>query len=508
MMGRSKGEPASGINKSKNTSARLVEGQTFRLLRYYSVASLVAFVVVAALLGAFYRQVAVNNLVDLGESKNVALTQVFANSLWPEFAPFVAMASEMSGDELRAYSETARLRQAVLEQIDGLSVLKIKVYDLEGLTVFSTEAAQIGQDKSDNAGYLAARSGQVATELTHRDTFSAFEGEIEDRDVISSYVPIQMNGQRGRIEGVFEVYDDVTPLLESINRTQTNIVLGVTLILASLYSALFFIVRRADSTIKQQHVDLIAAREKAEEANQLKSQFLATISHELRTPLTAIILYADLLQKIAKKERNLTKKQLSYLEYVLLNGERLLALINDVLHMSKIEAGHLKLSKEPFSPTDLLEDLKKQMQGLADSKKLALKTTLDPALSARLVGDREYLEQIAINLISNAIKFTEAGQIDVRFRKMDDSQWAISVTDTGIGIPAHAQEYIFDEFRQVDGGSQRKRGGTGLGLAIVHKLALMMGGKVALLSQPGKGSTFTVRLPIVLPELKVAAKKT
>lgn len=234
----------------------------FRLVRYFSITSLAAFVLVTVVLALFYRQNAINDLLVLRESNNVALTQSFANSLWPQFSRFVGSAFTLSPEELAQHEEIARLRQAVLDQMSGLSVVKVKVYDLNGLTVFSSEARQIGEDKSGNAGYLSARNGVVATELTHRDTFSAFEQTIEDRDVISSYVPIQPDGPGGAVEGVFEIYDDVTPLLRRIEQTQRNVILGVVAVLAVLYGILYAIVRRGDRIIRQQ----AAEREKAEQA--------------------------------------------------------------------------------------------------------------------------------------------------------------------------------------------------------------------------------------------------
>lgn len=174
----------------------------FRLLRYFSITSFIAMAIVVAVLGIFYSRIALNDLRELAESKNVALTQAFANSLWPQFAQFVASAKGLRDDELQSHPEIARIRQAVLAQMSGLEVVKIKVYDLTGRTVFSTELKQIGESKSNNAGFLSARSGEVASELTHRDTFSAFEQTIEDRDVFSSYIPIR-RGRTGPVEGVF-----------------------------------------------------------------------------------------------------------------------------------------------------------------------------------------------------------------------------------------------------------------------------------------------------------------
>ena len=243
----------------------------FKLLRYFSISSFIAVVLVAALLGMFYRWIALNNLMEMAESRNIALAQAFANSLWPQFAPFVESASGLSSHALRAQPEIAQLRQSVLAQMRGLEVVKVKVYSPSGLTVFSTEAKQIGEDKSTNAGFLSARQGKVASELTHRDTFSAFEQTIEDRDVFSSYIPIR-RGPEGPIEGVFELYYDVTSFLRKVKRTQISVILGVTSILAVLYGALYFVVRRADRIIKRQDVALRQYLEQIESAKETLEQ--------------------------------------------------------------------------------------------------------------------------------------------------------------------------------------------------------------------------------------------
>lgn len=263
------------------------EKEPFQLLRYFTIASLAAFVLVAVSLVTFYRRVAVNELIKIGESKNTAITQSFSNVIWPEFESFLSSASDLDADAIRTHSETARLRQAVLEQMQGLTVVKVKIYNLHGKTIFSTQESQIGEDKSGNAGFVAARNGNPATELTHRDTFSAFEGEIEDRDVISSYVPIQQ-GDSG-VKGVFEVYDDVTSLLENISIAQRNIAIGVTLVLALLYTILFLLVRQADKLIKQQFI----AQKKAEEEIQKAYQREENINHFFHYTLLNIIQYVN-----------------------------------------------------------------------------------------------------------------------------------------------------------------------------------------------------------------------
>ena len=242
---------------------------------------------------------------------------------------------------------------------------------------------------------------------------------------------------------------------------------------------------------------LARAREEAEEANRLKSEFLTTMSHELRTPLNAIIGYADLM--VTGLIGEMSDKHHNYTERIVSNGERLLTLINDLLDLSKIEAGRLDTLNQPLSPSQLLNDTQSRMLSLAEQKDLSLETYLDPNLPPQIVGDIGHLEHVLTNLVGNAIRFTKSGIVTIRFEAASDTKWQLSVTDTGLGIPPHALEYIFDEFRQVDGSSQREYGGTGLGLAIVRKLTVLMGGTVQVESEVGKGSTFTVQLPLMVP---------
>ncbi|MBI5960823.1 MAG: HAMP domain-containing protein [Chloroflexi bacterium] len=246
--------------------------------------------------------------------------------------------------------------------------------------------------------------------------------------------------------------------------------------------------------------ELAIAVKKTEEATRLKSEFLATMSHELRTPLNAIIGYTQIL--IAGMAGPLNDKQRDFHGRLLLNGKNLLKLIDDILDISKIEAGRLDLIKQPIVLQTWLDQVVAQIKALADNKGLDFQVALDDRLPKVIVGDSDRLKQITLNLLSNAFKFTTEGHVRLELRKQSDNTWTIAVSDTGSGIPAHAQEYIFDEFRQVDGTTQRQHGGTGLGLAIVRNLSLMMAGNVRVQSELGKGSTFTVLLPIVTEEAR------
>mgnify|MGYP005839423229 CR=1 FL=1 len=256
-------------------------------------------------------------------------------------------------------------------------------------------------------------------------------------------------------------------------------------------------IARQNEQLRTANQALAKARREAEDATRLKSQFLATMSHELRTPLNAIIGYTEI--QLAGMAGTLTDEQRDYQGRVLVNADHLLQMINDVLDISKIEAGRLEIVNKPFDLQAWLEEVTGQTQGLAREKALAYSATIDPRLPRVVVGDAARLKQVALNLLSNAIKFTDEGFVRVQARKHGGDAWTLTVEDSGIGIPSHMLETVFEEFRQVDSSSQRKQGGTGLGLAIVRKLVLMMGGTIRVQSQVGKGTTFTCILPLQVP---------
>lgn len=240
--------------------------------------------------------------------------------------------------------------------------------------------------------------------------------------------------------------------------------------------------------------ELQVANRIANENARLKSEFLATMSHELRTPLNAIEGFTGIILS-GMGGVQLNDKAQRYVQRIRANSARLLNLINDFLDLSRIEAGRFELARMPFSPAQLSEKWQEQFSVLAEKKGLNFVVRLGDGLPDQLMGDEEAISKIVLNLLNNAVKFTEQGQVSLTLESQGD-QWSISVEDTGIGIPPHAREFIFEEFRQVDQSSKRVHGGTGLGLAIVQKLARSMGGTVNLKSEVGQGSTFTVTLPI------------
>ncbi|HEY0932781.1 MAG TPA: ATP-binding protein, partial [Trebonia sp.] len=253
--------------------------------------------------------------------------------------------------------------------------------------------------------------------------------------------------------------------------------------------------------IEQARQEIEERAKQLDQASRYKSQFLANMSHELRTPLNSLLVLARLLAQ--NPHGNLSGKQVEYASVIHASGSDLLRLINDILDLTKVEAGKMDITPERFALAGLIEDLRGVFGPLTEEKRLGLTITTAPGVPADLVTDKQRLRQILYNLLSNAVKFTEAGRVELRIEIVPaplpgTGSWiAFSVTDTGIGIGPDNLTSIFSAFQQADGTTSRRYGGTGLGLAICREVAARLGGEVTVHSELGAGSTFSLHLPLV-----------
>ncbi len=243
--------------------------------------------------------------------------------------------------------------------------------------------------------------------------------------------------------------------------------------------------------------------DEVQRASQYKSEFLANMSHELRTPLNSSLILAKLLAD--NSGGNLTPEQIQYALSIHSAGNDLLNLINDILDLSKVEAGKLEIRPESVFLPKVFNSLEKIFEPLAKEKRLKFQIKIDPGVAETILTDRQRLEQILKNLLSNAFKFTEKGQVTLHVSRSSGGRLSLTVIDTGIGIQKAQQDVIFEAFRQADGTTNRKYGGTGLGLSISRDLARLLGGSIEVESVPGEGSHFTLLLPETYDESHIEA---
>ena len=470
----------------------------YRLTRNFAVGALVVICLAAAALTTFNRDVAVDQLQRMAEQNNSTLTQAVANGLWPRFASFIAASPRQTPDAIKAHPTTAQLARQVRELMAETRVLKVKLYALSGYTAFSTESGQIGSDYSDNPRFLQSKAGGTASKLEFRESFNSMNGPVRDRWVLSSYVPVRPGGSAGAIEGVAEIYSDVTDLHAQMRRTELVQIAvgGVTFLI--VFALLLAMVYYADRQIRRHHREnlrLAANMARVEAASNAKSDFLANMSHELRTPLNAIIGFSEMIKDATLGPVG-NPSYVTYASDIHGAGQHLLKIINDVLDLVKIESGQMSIMIDRVDLHDVIEGIIKLLRAKAAEANVAL--VFDGAGTTEMVDtDEVKLQQILINLVANGIKFTPAGGTVRLAVAQDPSQelTQIIVEDTGIGIAADDIAVALAPFSQVDASRARQFEGTGLGLPLSKRLAQRLGGDLFLDSTPGQGSTVTVTLP-------------
>ncbi|HEY5900278.1 MAG TPA: ATP-binding protein [Burkholderiales bacterium] len=541
---------------------------SFRLVRYFTAASLVAFAAVAAAMVYFeiyemrffrdmqqsqarffsdietvyarqQNEAARRDLVALQEEANVNLTQLFANMLWePASAGFAAKASAIPVESCRQAAAPARkacfgeigarimalpefkpLDAKIFAAMRKSSVFKIKVYDRRGITVYSSEHAQIGEDKSANAGWISAMKGVPASDLVHRNQFNSFDGEVENRDLIQSYLPVRA-GRDDLPAGVFEVYADVTPFLAQIEatsarlknaamenqakleavveqarvavegRTEIGSVLGL---LALLWLIMFLIARNGQRLIDRHQAERAIVEQRLAQSEKMAALggMVAGFAHQMNTPLA-----------FSHNNVSLVLEQLKTLEASFSAELRSSAtlpmreMLHDVLHgleqMSELVV-HMRefaqLDRAGMSDVDLNRSLKSVVYIARNIIPARIQVIEDYRDLPAVHCSASHLNQVFLNLLTNAAEAIEGrGTILVR-TSLDAERVCVEVADDGRGIPEDVLPHVFERYFTT------KPAGTGLGLAIARDVVSAHGGEIRIASRPGAGTRFTVLLP-------------
>jgi two-component system, NtrC family, sensor kinase len=588
-----------------------MQTKSFQLTRYFTITSFMAFALVAAALmyfekqqGAFFRQVqdeqsglfqrvqdglvkqqdesAKRDLLTVHESGNVNLTRLFANTLWErDFEPFVQRARQIPVDHCRAIPDVekdgkpqlpdekkacfaevgkqiialpgfGKIDAKVFEVMRKSTVFKIKVFDLRGITIYSSEHKQIGEDKSTNAGWRGAVQGTPTSELTHREKFSAFEGVVENRDLISSYLPV-FAPDGDQVVGVFETYSDVTPFLKQIKETSEQItktvsdtqtgvqqaaaanlikversallaIIIVVALLGLLYVVLYLVVSRAQGIISGQEAERGKSQQRLSQAEKMASlgQMVAGIAHQLNTPLAFSKNNVQIAREAigslegpidaAKKLAKLYKAAPSVLTLEASQAQALQEIeacdvdvstinamlgdvYNGVCNMAEMVTHLQDFTRLDQSKTQSA-DLNKALQAVVYMARSVLPNRVelieDYGQIPQIVCDASLLNQAFLNLINNAAQAIPGpGKVWVRTRATPDQGVQVTVEDTGSGIPADVLPKIFDLYFTTK--PQGK--GTGLGLHIAKDVVEQHGGRIDVRTQEGKGTVFTITLP-------------
>jgi signal transduction histidine kinase/CheY-like chemotaxis protein len=461
--------------------------------------------------------------IDRGGKLDKMLAQYFVNKngthgllMLPEGPLLIAsspiLTSEIKGPSRGRLLMGRYLNQSAVQQLEDLTQLSITLYpSQDGSLPEDVKKAEIAlRDRTQKQFTQPLSAHQIAGYFYLHDIFdqpSLLVRVDTDRSIYQQgLLSLRYLGGSLSLVGLvcgIAIYRLLKRLVHSITVERDR------QYLAEVNEKLEHLVEQRTTELYEQTIALQTSKEAAEVANQAKSEFLANMSHELRTPMTAVLGYADILTCT-----DLSTEQQQYVQAIHCSGNHLLTIINDILDLSRLEVGMLKVAAQPFAIKDLQSSLIYLFQREAAKKGLLFTATIDPTLPASVIGPFDRLQQVLANLISNAIKFTSTGKISFCIDSDGNSESGLKlkfvIQDTGIGIAPQDQARIFEAFIQVDSSSTRLYQGTGLGLSICRKIVHLMGGEIGVESVLGKGSTFwfTVALEPFHPAVSTSANDT
>ncbi|MCP4702610.1 MAG: response regulator [Gammaproteobacteria bacterium] len=404
------------------------------------------------------------------------------------------LASTMSLNDEHFVSNALRLE---IEQIvQDFRLIKLKFFTSSGKTVYSTAPADIGKINNNHYFHNELAKGRIFSKVVHKGAHS-LENQKLAWDVVEIYVPVMREGQ---FNGAFEIYYNITARKENLDRLLYRSSAILFIAAFGFIGVIFLTLAKAGKSLDErqqaeQHVlesekCLVQAKAAAENANRAKSEFLANMSHEIRTPLNGIIGFTQVLAR----DKTLAPGQHDSVRTILRSGKHLLALINDILDLSKVEAQKMELNLSAFQFPVFLEDIIELIQVRAEQEKVTFRRELSSSLPTGVRGDETRLRQVLVNLLNNAVKFTPGGTVSF-IVACHDEKIRFQIRDTGSGIPPECLNDIFLPFRQA-GEQLRGREGTGLGLTISKRFVEMMGGDLKVASTPGQGTAFYFELDL------------